>query len=153
MHVSNAAGEAGAVALKAEQWKRSKYTLQSSHHFVPFALETSGVASYWAKLYWTSLESLGSAFTRPQENQQQGVSLAKALHCRPEGECGSSAEDHRDRPQPKRSLLGITTSLHVQVCWIPYLCVIVCNIYDLYLTYKCLILFFLFVIISNIFIL
>ena len=43
-HVSKAAREVGAVALKAEQRKRSKYTLlESSHHFVPFALETSGV--------------------------------------------------------------------------------------------------------------
>ena len=43
-HVSEAAREAGAVALKAEQLKRTKCTLlESSHHFVLFVLETSGV--------------------------------------------------------------------------------------------------------------
>lgn len=46
--------EAGAVAFKVEQRKRSKYTLlESRYHFMPFALETSGVLGRW-----TSLKSL-----------------------------------------------------------------------------------------------
>ena len=43
-HVSAAAREAGAVAAQAEHLKIAKYChLESSHHFVPFAVETSGV--------------------------------------------------------------------------------------------------------------
>ena len=43
-HVSHATREAGAVAERAEMLKTSKYTnLDSSHHFVPVAVETSGV--------------------------------------------------------------------------------------------------------------
>ena len=42
LHVSAAAREAGAVAAKAEHLKSAKYTvLKVSHHFVPFAVETS----------------------------------------------------------------------------------------------------------------
>ena len=43
-HLSAAAREAGAVAAQAEQLKNAKYAhLASSHHFVAFAMETSGV--------------------------------------------------------------------------------------------------------------
>jgi len=36
--------EAGAVADEAEQRKKQKYSsLATSHHFVPIAIETSGV--------------------------------------------------------------------------------------------------------------
>ena len=43
-HVSLAAGEAGAVAAQAEHLKSAKCAvLKASHHFVPFAVETSGV--------------------------------------------------------------------------------------------------------------
>ena len=43
-HVSHATREAGAVAERAEILKISKYThLDSSYHFVPVAVETSGV--------------------------------------------------------------------------------------------------------------
>ena len=43
-HLALAAREAGAVAIQAEQRKTEKYAyLSASHHFVPFAIETSGV--------------------------------------------------------------------------------------------------------------
>ena len=43
-HLSAAATEAGAVAVQAEQLKNAKYAHPaSSHHFVPFAMKTSGV--------------------------------------------------------------------------------------------------------------
>ena len=43
-HVALAARKAGAVAEQAEKWKTEKYAhLSVSHHFVPFAVETSGV--------------------------------------------------------------------------------------------------------------
>ena len=45
-HISDASREAGAVAVaaQAERLKNAKYThLVLSHHFVPFAIETSGV--------------------------------------------------------------------------------------------------------------
>ena len=43
-HLALAAREAGAVANQAEQQKTEKYAhLSASHHFVPFAVETSGV--------------------------------------------------------------------------------------------------------------
>ena len=43
-HISDATREAGAVAAQAERLKNAKYThLVLSHHFVPFAIETSGV--------------------------------------------------------------------------------------------------------------
>ena len=43
-HISDATREAGAVAVQAEWLKNAKYThLVLSHHFVPFAIETSGV--------------------------------------------------------------------------------------------------------------
>ena len=43
-HLSTAAMSSGAVAMQAEQAKRSKYAhLDASHHFVPVAVETSGV--------------------------------------------------------------------------------------------------------------
>ena len=42
--MSKAAREHGAVAFQAEQLKRTNYTaLESSHHFVPFAVETPSV--------------------------------------------------------------------------------------------------------------
>ena len=43
-HLALAAREAGAVANQAEQRKTEKYAhLRVSHHFVPFAIETSEV--------------------------------------------------------------------------------------------------------------
>ena len=43
-HVALAAREAGLVASQAEKAKTQKYALLgTSHHFVPFAIETSGV--------------------------------------------------------------------------------------------------------------
>ena len=43
-HVALVAGEAGVVACQAEQTKTLKYAhLNSIHHFVPVAFETSGV--------------------------------------------------------------------------------------------------------------
>ena len=43
-HVSAAVRGAGVVAAQAEQVKRAKYAhLDTSHHFVPFVVETSGV--------------------------------------------------------------------------------------------------------------
>ena len=43
-HISVVTREAGAVAAQAEQRKRLKYAeLEASHHFVPVAIETSGV--------------------------------------------------------------------------------------------------------------
>ena len=43
-HVSAAARGAGIVAAQAEHQKRAKYAhLDTSHHFVPFVVETSGV--------------------------------------------------------------------------------------------------------------
>ena len=44
--------EAGAVANLAEQKKRAKYShLVASHHFVPIAIETSGVMGSEALLF------------------------------------------------------------------------------------------------------
>ena len=53
-HVSVAARKAGAVAAKTEHLKSAKYaTLKVSHHFVPFAVEMSGVLSQAAlSLVW-----------------------------------------------------------------------------------------------------
>ena len=43
-HTHLATREAGTVAAQAEQRKRTKYTeLEASHHFVPVAIETTGV--------------------------------------------------------------------------------------------------------------
>ena len=43
-HLRLATSEAGAIAEQAEVRKRAKYAdLQASHHFVPVAIETSGV--------------------------------------------------------------------------------------------------------------
>ena len=43
-HVMLAMSEAGAIANQAEDRKRAKYAeLLVSHHFVPVAIETSGV--------------------------------------------------------------------------------------------------------------
>ena len=43
-HLALAAREAGAVAIQTKQQKIEKYAhLSASHHFVPFAVETSGV--------------------------------------------------------------------------------------------------------------
>ena len=43
-HVSAAAREAGAVAAQAEHLKITKFPhLEASHHFIPFAVETSGM--------------------------------------------------------------------------------------------------------------
>ena len=48
-HVALAVGEAGLVASQAEKAKAQKYALlDSSHHFVPFAIETSG-PRIWAR--------------------------------------------------------------------------------------------------------
>ena len=54
LHVSVAAREVGAVASKAEHLKSAKYAaLKVSHHFVPFAMETSGVLGQAAlSLVW-----------------------------------------------------------------------------------------------------
>ena len=54
LHVSAVAREAGAVAAKAEHLKSAKYAaLMVSHHFVPFAIETSGVLGQAAlSLVW-----------------------------------------------------------------------------------------------------
>ena len=44
LHVSVSAREVGAMAAKAEHLKSAKYaTLKVSHHFVPFAVESSCV--------------------------------------------------------------------------------------------------------------
>ena len=44
VYISHATREAGAVAHRAEHLKVSKYAhLDSSHHFIPVAVETSGV--------------------------------------------------------------------------------------------------------------
>ena len=56
-HFSSAAMSSGAVAKQAEQVKRSKYAhLDASHHFVPVAVETSGVLGPEALHY---LQDLG----------------------------------------------------------------------------------------------
>ena len=48
-HVALAVREAGLVASQAEKAKAQKYALlDSSHHFVPFAIETSG-PRIWAR--------------------------------------------------------------------------------------------------------
>ncbi len=54
LRMSVAATETGAVAAKAEHLKSAKYaTLKVSHHFVPFAMETSSVLSQAAlSLVW-----------------------------------------------------------------------------------------------------
>ena len=43
-HISAVAREAGAVAAQAKHLKDAQYShLEASHHFVPFAVETSGL--------------------------------------------------------------------------------------------------------------
>ena len=61
-HTHLATREAGTVAAQAEQRKRTKYTeLEASHHFVPVAIETTGVFGPEAH---SSFVNLGTASSR-----------------------------------------------------------------------------------------
>ena len=80
LHVSAAAREAEAVAAKAEHLKGAKYTvLKVSHHFVPFAVETSNVPSQAAlSLVWDIGQRLHQATgeEHSKEHLLQGIVIA-----------------------------------------------------------------------------
>ena len=64
-HLSSAAMSSGAVAKQAEQAKRSKYAhLDVSHHFVPVAVETSGVLGPEAHHFQFLLQRVSVAVQR-----------------------------------------------------------------------------------------
>ena len=102
-HVTAASREAGAVAVKAEHLKSAKYaTLKVNHHFalLPWKHLVCLVRQHAA-----SSGTLGNACTRQQGRTQQGVPPPKNHCCTTEGECCSSARDHREAGG---SLLGVT---------------------------------------------
>ena len=64
-HISVATREAGAVATQVEQRKQLKYAeLEASHHFVPVAIETSGVCGPEAMQFLLELGHRLKAETR-----------------------------------------------------------------------------------------
>ena len=79
-HISVATREAGAVAAQAEQRKRLKYAeLEASHHFVPVAIETSGVCGPEALQFLHELGHRLKAETREPRSLQflfQRISVA-----------------------------------------------------------------------------
>ena len=54
-HITLAMREAGAVADKAERRKKKYSSLMTSHHFVPIAIETSGVFGSEAIMFFKEL--------------------------------------------------------------------------------------------------
>ena len=80
LRMSVAATETGAVAAKAEHLKSAKYaTLKVSHHFVPFAVETSGVLGQAAlSLVWDIGQPLRQATgeERSKEYVLQRITIA-----------------------------------------------------------------------------
>ena len=78
-HISVATRETGAVAAQAEQRKRLKYAeLEANHHFVPVAIETSGVCGPEALQFlhgWdiASRQKLGSLV--PSNSSSRGSRL------------------------------------------------------------------------------
>ena len=70
-HLPRAAKESGAVAMQAEQVKRAKYAhLDASHHFVPVAVETSGVLGPEAHCFLRELGHRISDATGEQRSLQ-----------------------------------------------------------------------------------
>ena len=81
-HISVATREAGAVAAQAEQRKRLKYAeLEASHHFVPVAIETSGVCGSEALQFLHELGHRLKAETRePRSLQFLFKRISVAIH-------------------------------------------------------------------------
>ena len=79
-HVAHAAREAGTVASQAERNKCQKYALLcTSHHFVPIAIETSGVFGPEAASFFGELGRQIRAETREPRSLQfllQGIAVA-----------------------------------------------------------------------------
>ena len=79
-HVAHAAREAGTVASQAERNKCQKYALLcTSHHFVPIAIETSGVFGPEAASFFGELGRRIRAETGEPRSLQfllQGISVA-----------------------------------------------------------------------------
>ena len=79
-HLSVATREAGVVAAQAELRKRLKYAeLEASHHFVPVAIETSGVCGPEALQFLHELGHRLKAETREPRSLQflfQRISVA-----------------------------------------------------------------------------
>ena len=70
-HISVATRGAGAVAAQAEQRKRLKYAeLEAIHHFVPVAIETSGVCGPEALQFLHELGHRLKAETREPRSLQ-----------------------------------------------------------------------------------
>ena len=80
----------------SESWalKSAKYAnLKVSHHFAPFAVETSGVLGQAVlNLFW----DIGQRLRQAMEGMQQRVPSPKNRHHSTEGECCSSAWDCRE---------------------------------------------------------
>ena len=103
-HVSVAAREAGAVASKAEHLKSANYAaLKVNHHFGPFC--HGNVRCAWSGNTQPCLGHWATPSLGNRGGTQQGVPPPKNRHCRPEGECCSSAWDLREAGG---SLLGVT---------------------------------------------
>ena len=79
-HISVATRDAGAVAAQAEQRKRLKYVeLEASHHFIPVAIEISGVCGPDALQFLYKLGHRLKAETREPRSLQflfQRISVA-----------------------------------------------------------------------------
>ena len=90
-----AAREAGAVADEAERKKKAKYAhLESSHHFVPVAVETLGVLGSEARtllrdlgrrLKDSTMEPLSHHYIPPAKDQRGGA--ARQYRCYPRFPC------------------------------------------------------------------
>ena len=109
MCTTKAAREAATVVLQTQLLNCTKYTaLQSSHHFVPFAVETKGALGQ-AEL--GLLQELRQ-HQPTVEPHSRGYLQQRLPPPSRERECSSTVGDCRDQPQPKRSLLGLTAFVY-----------------------------------------
>ena len=87
-----ATSEAGAIANQAEERKGAKYAeLLVSHHFVPVAIETSGVFGQGALSF---IRELGSRLQAKTGESQSPPPEAKNCCGHAEGQCGGGIGHH-----------------------------------------------------------
>ena len=102
-HISAAVRGAGVMAAQAEQVKVFKYAHpDTSHHFVPFVIETSGVLGKAAEEFMQELaRHIYKATGEPP------VPPSETVCCNPKRKCSSSPRKHGGQT----GLLGVTCTL------------------------------------------
>lgn len=100
--------KSGVNTCRKSSWNApATYTLhQSEYHYLPLAVEISSILSQAAL---DIIGELGQCLW-PLENIA-AVSISYHVHCCPGRTCRSSAGEHREWHQPKRSLLRLTIKL------------------------------------------